>query len=1689
MEDIFSTLSDDESGSIIDDLSTTEGAEKASLPISALRNRAASIALLNSKNPVEDYQANLGMLQQGVDPATRPEVTGFFDERKKHSQEEVLRILADSKVGIEDKKKAIAYMQNYVNPPIQQALVETALQSESKGETIKQENARLNTSAIMQEMLASRIETQNLINAHAASLNSETGQALKDLLITDILPFSNNAVQARIRAAEGGSAWDVVKAFLLPGSDASKMQDEYANLPPQEAQKVAIKLMDIIGKSGANINDYAEYSKLQRIANGEESATWMTILENVSPILDIFGIKSSIKSGKLAITGRKLVTEADKMTKMEKALGGIRKEDIGPAVEPLSGAGAAKPNMLPDESLISKAPVPPLEQGRVADEITALEAQKAKLLENQNLANKGDIASLEKELAAIEEPVNDVKSLADSIKKANPRMSSKEARKEAEKRLADQTMDVSARRERIVSLIEENRSAAKVQQEIADIEKKVEGLKKGLPDQAGSGLSPLAEALKKIEWNSVIGTASPASPGSLVAAANPSKGRNLFAAAVMAQTDEAAQAIFGANKIDTIATNVMPQVTLEKGAVATRTVDIGRDLEAPESIADLLKQREGLEFTEKEVPQIVAKVKNDFSATEGIYPNDAMGGIQVNMEGGIAKVSGVYGTPEGGFDNAVEAMEQVKYALKGYGVKDSDIELLKQVGDSHVPVKLSDVADEPGNYFVRLNMDYEAKFHDIGSPEFLNVRYNVFDRFSATLSDSVGSLMRHVVDAASMVHKSISGAATRATDLASGLDKIMIEEATQVTDALSKLKKDRQNALMEYFKEANYNRLPFDPNKMQADGFSSAEIDVARKWRNFWDTHYYLENYDLGRTLSAEGYELLDNGSDKFIAKKMGENVWNEVDEFYDPVTQTIMRSDPVMKINVKQMGGTFARLRRPVDINGTKVSYIMVDNSPKSYLRSIRDSDQVLNKIDGYYSITYTAPKFVDRIELDATGREIGRKAVAVAGDTQEAQSFARRQISTGNEIYRVRDDSRAFRTGSDDWWDVNEAMGRISQRHRGQTLEDASGLNHLGDGSYVLSPIDSAVRASRSIAGRAAARPMLENAKARFVSQYRRFLVPDTFGEYRFPNSVKDIGALGEFTSKELADARTTFEYIRYLENGYINSIDDFTKQLFNAAANAFGKRGLTKLERGAAKMTEVAPAALAKNTVFNAYIASHVLRQLVVQPHQVIRTIAYNPRGWATGSWHKSIVDFANAELSGVTNEFHKFVVDSRMLDGVDKQNLVRGSLESAADHSNKLGVAAHRVVIEYPRRIGFDIGEKINQLGHLAAVFDLYKRNGKNLKDVRVRAEAFADARAIGYSMNYANDMPYNQNAFSIALQFFQVPHKALLQATNRQLDLWTKTKLLSGDLLFFGAPTWVVYDLLGDELEEYPEIKKAMVDGGEAWLMNAAIKQTYGTDKEVDFGSLSPYDLSGWMAFLKGVVTGGGSEILGNSAAGSLFAEQGRVANAARMIGRYFSPVEDENLPRPEFDAVVKSIAEISSGFNDYQKAKLIWMLGERRDKYGNVTEEDLPGVMAVAQLFGFGSKTQNEIFKLSKELNDSKRDKKQEIYSTYRTMREQYANMDETRFDDVMHATRVTGMLMKMYEGDQEAMMIIRDLIEEDFKGKDLSLQMKMIRAAGVPDAEETKRLIERHPTMDQEMKNKLYQTIENLKNPPEYEE
>lgn len=1221
----------------------------------------------------------------------------------------------------------------------------------------------------------------------------------------------------------------------------------------------------------------------------------------------------------------------------------------------------------------------------------------------------------------------------------------------------------------------------------------------------------MADQIQRIESNSIIRQENPASPANIVQQANPEKARAIHEAVIKSSSDEVAEAFYGTNKSQAIINDVFPQVLTESGAVVAKVADIGqnlrKELQVSDEVIDMIHDTGATYYTRAEKAAVRANIVNDFKSAEGFTVNDAESSFSV--VGGRVKIDAMYGTAEGGFLKAEDAMAQALFALRNTGVPAADITLMKKQGLDYVPTTLEEVSGLDGSYKIRISSYSDITPSSVHSFEGIDVKRNIFDSIPGLVSDRKGSLARYLMDAASMLPSVITGPAVVAVDGVSKFEKLMLSEAAKFSDAFVTFSKDRKAAVNSYITEANYNGIAYDKADLMARGFDNAEIQALGDWKNFWDGQFYLENYDVVRTLDAQGYRMFKNTNTELYVKPVPKN--QNIGRLYDPATDSVISHSKLDGDALYTAGGTYAKLRRPADFNGSTAEYMIVRNTPTEYTRKFNSTDSVLNYRDGYFQLQYTKnAKFVDEVDGDVT------RTVAVGGDSLEAQAFANRmKAADPSKDYKVRGDIKGLRRDGDEWWDINSASGRIAQRQRGKLLQDASGLNHLGDGSYIVNPVDSAVRAAKSISGRTVNRPMLEAAKARFISQFGNMLPPNGAGGKGWPSNVDEIATKGEFTTKQLRDARTAYEYINYLENGYINTIDDVVKAGFNAIASILGKysaggsKVAAKLERGALLASEATLSTSLKSGVYLTYIVSNIFRQWVVQPHQAGRMLAYNPVGFANGGIMKLAVGYASTDLAlpGFTrvfgkgfellgdvtriktpyldhDEFRKFIKSSGLLDSVDKSNLVRGTLLDAADTSNPVARNISKYAVTPARKIGFDVGEMANLLLHSAAVFERRVRKGENLNDLVKRDEAYSEIRALSGDMNFAGDMPYNQTSPSMLMQFMQVGHKMMLQATNRRLSVADRFNLVALDMIMFGSPAVAVASWLNEDiLPEDPVAREAIVWGLEAAMLNKSLSEITGRPVSLDVSALSPYDLSGWKEFFTHIATGGPVKAILSSPAGTLFLKDGgRVRTAIDSMSRFFGFSEDMDETPESAVQVAKEVAKVLSGVNNLTKAQMILDTGKTWDKTGRLTDEGLGVTEAVAMVFGFPTTTTRDMFKSIKENGADVKAHKERVTQDIKAVMAYYTTALATDNADPQWITKVAGKVLKTYKNDPVAHEIMDAEITKALRSKDQILIDSMMKVIDIPSLGSTRDKIMRLP-VSEEQRQQLLRITEDVEN------
>ncbi len=1605
-------------------------------PRAAVRNRAATSAILTSDPDklVETYRLMLQEDSEGQSVTHDMAKKQLEDQSKAGGMKHVLALLGDPTIPFEQKKQLMTFVQTkgFAEDP-SVTLQTKALVDDSKGEDKRGEAARISTADVMNEMHEERVNRQKLMNGFGATLpDASVAHLTADIAAAEVMPFGRNKImadvaeqvnkQAGVPTSMGQWVWN----FLRPGSTKKGLQERLNAIPPKDREPFTRSLL-AGSKDGAAVfgdeNYFAQFSTAQTLLSEDIMGKGSAWTENMMTVLDAFWVGSEIRAAKLAVTGPKIAEEFSKARRPGSNNPGVSDaEYVEKAKWELVG-DPYNPNQIPSGTKRLTGPT------KVADDIKRIEVNSVVRREHP---------------AA---PYN-------VIEQVNP----------AKARELHETILASASDEVAEALTGVNRDQALANNIYPQV-----------ATESGIVLNKVNQSVKDVLTNT----------GATRYTANE------FEQAVANTTRDFRNAT-GLEINDAMTTF---RVDGDHLAIDAHYSTVGGSFaNAEEAIAQAMYALRRYGIREDEVVVMKRQGMDYVPSTAGkqvLTPDVApvkKGFVRLlRAESPTTKFHDVFDAsklqefkrPEGWKGQRYTDSEKVaKYYKQSYG-RDAkihyidvpeDIAKARKIGDAEYIIDPTTL--NPGDYIVKVKTKHAINDTQVDNWNPLDVKRNWTDRISQLGSEDKGNLSGWFMDPGSMLHPTLTGSASVVTDQAINLENILLKPIKELRSEIGSFKAPRQKAIEEYLVEANNKGLKLDPYDLHTRGFNPQEIEAVKKWKDIWDGHYYLENYDLVRTLNSQGFELFENANTKLFARPLLQKN-KDIGKVYDPSTDSVVSLSKADMDALYDKGGHYATLRRPADINGDIVEHMIVRNTPKEYLRKLRDTDTVLNYRNGYYTVNYKAPKFVDEIVTDAAGKET-RRTVAVAGNTADAEMFINSQQAASGNKHVMREDSRGFKKDGDGYWDVNEARGRIAQRVRGKPLTQATGVNTLGTGSFVENPMESAVRAAKSLAGRSISRPMLETAKRRFVDQYKDFLPSDNMGGKRYPMNRSELTDHGSHTSSKIADARTTYGYINFLEDGYINTADEVFKGGMNALADMLGKYHLSGPERAARTIGDVALTNVAKGTVFQAYIAMSLpMRQWIVQSHQVTRMFAYNPAGFLNMGWEKRMAGYLQV-ASGLGNaspfskDFHKFVEDSGMVAGVDRNSLVRGLGLSMADSSSKFKRTAG-TAWSLPQTVGFDVGEKVNQLGHLAAVHEKWTRAGKDLAlDKTARDLALTEARALSYDLNKAGELTFTQSSAAGILQFLQMPQKAMLQMFNRKLPLDVRLRLQAWDLVMWGAPTGTIAYMVGaaggnggDILPDDDEHREMFVDGVEAWALNEMFTRMddSGDKTRIDLSALSPNNMDGWARMFMATMDDGPMGMLAASPAGQLFAvdgvnnsrRNGRIPQAMITMSRFFQTLaDDETMTPTDFKDVMNDVAKITSGWSAVSNAMIMLESRKKQDTMGVVVDSSVTGPEVGAAFLGFGTKSTKELYEISKTISKQKKAHEEDVMSRYRDIiqyTKEAASQDKV---DVKHMQRVHSVLMSTFK-DPEDLKMVRNQWMKDLPGKEAALFQSLLKASGMP--------------------------------------
>lgn len=942
------------------------------------------------------------------------------------------------------------------------------------------------------------------------------------------------------------------------------------------------------------------------------------------------------------------------------------------------------------------------------------------------------------------------------------------------------------------------------------------------------------------------------------------------------------------------------------------------------------------------------------------------------------------------------------------------------------PTTISDEIDDAiaeartPEYMVVIKHEEKALLSDADAMTSPDIRNNFLDRVFAnytgpSLADmNWGSLQSHLFDAASMFKsKFINRAASNAVDKTSKLEQLMLRDAKQFSKTFDGLDKAEKNKFGEWIIKADREGLKLDPAQARIDGWTDRMLSAHAQWRAQWDRVYVLENADKVKTEKSRGSSMWvrpETGESQLVKvippNQMNKHFEGGLVEVYDSSTETFKKMSYDEVKAWRDNGGSFVETRRPVQTENGVIRVILSDDKPgKSYTRAIRDDEKLLDYREGYFARNYKDEYFIRKSIVDDKGKHLYWKAVGSARSAKEAEVLNRKFYQFDKDAkegtYVIGKDIKGSDAHADAMHDLNTARGRSAQRMRGEELKKDLSADSF-EMSTTANPMEALVHSIRSISRRTSMRDWIETSKTRAMKRYSHLYPRDPNTTLpMYPSKASDIRNrdVGLADEWEIADARTLFNYIRSMEDGYTNLIDDGWKGLLNFTANTLAPYSSIAERAVRAVADSKGIVAASRSVTASLVLFSHTFRQLVVQPMQSLQLIGVMHPVWTFGQSMPQMafmiskyagIDVSDKmlKLAGWTREEYNTVFkafdSTGQLAAVDKQNLVRGVLGDMADRAT---ASTFRKVLTSPihiaRRAGIDTGEMVNSLVTYLAFADQAKRAGKSLADPRVAEEVSSAARNFSGNMNEAGDLPYNHNIFSIPMQFAQIGHKMIMNMTfNQHLTGWQKTRLGLTNLAVFGIPMQAMYEKgIEPKLPEDMALREVVKEGLLNWAANESINMAFDSDTRLDIaGSASPFS-SSLLTTIYGFISTDIMTTLSKSPSGGLiFGGNPRIQTFVNELSQWIVPKPD--MAPADYRTVAIAGAKMFSGASAAFKSAYIFQTGQTLTAKGVTSDYKADYVAAVAAIFGI--RTEDEVKMAAfNTLNFQDKEYKEDIKKTY----------------------------------------------------------------------------------------------------------
>lgn len=1215
-----------------------------------------------------------------------------------------------------------------------------------------------------------------------------------------------------------------------------------------------------------------------------------------------------------------------------------------------------------------------------------------------------------------------------------------------------------------------------------------------LPKRVAKGAEMASKTYQSVRSMGLKGFINKNSLGATYEATNPDKAKVAVNAAMDDTSGQTAKALYGSTREEVASYYHLP------------TIGTGEYIEGLTTVVDPTIDR-AAEFWSKGIGSSMARTSYQGASDTEIMSaltnktkelEEAASGAVVarvnestfvaNADGGFT-IHTTYGKRDGGWSNPDEALKEVKTALRHLGLPDEAFTLnareltyyksLPKTRKGATQFNKKGVVDEskgPGGkattYTVSVSNDYLFSQADVTDWGKFDIKHN----FSGGFWSEQGSLSRLLFSPQTQFTQDVAGGASNAVNMAAQINRDLLKAFKPAADKIDALPKAHGAQVLEEINNARLAKKRPSISDMKARGLTDDQIEAVNQYGKYQDLAWQVSNRNEINLAKSKGHVVLTNedGSTFITGKPVHEKnpVTSQEPKVFDPNTGEIRRVKKEELDRVYASGGTLIESEHGIVKGNKTADYVLADGT-NHYTRQVRYDDKLLNYVEGYSPTSYKDPIFIVKRYIDPeTDHHIPRydRTIATVGDSDAAFKALKKLKQDNPEEAHLFEHRYGRDLKESEVARLNDSgiMGRhSSQRHRGNNLTTVNDKYDLTTKpASVLNPVDATLQNIRALSRRIGTQPMLETLKRKAIENYPEFFPKDRFGRTSFPGSITQIADRGERTpnQKKLADAKLTYQYIRTMEKGITNLIDERLAGWLMSMGKWFGGKAFAAAERESSMASKwgwlenrfIAASRHAniletnRALAFHSYLSMNPLRQFVIQSHQAMQVLLVtHPKVWNkiapgatflslrhTGAikkesdfMYKAFMDSYKMTYEEAERFYGEFV-KSGLVASIDNHNMEAASIRQLTEASMSEGIVAKTIMApiragaKYGKKAGFDAGEFVAKASAYSAEYASrsYKKGWKHNFSIKEFDSIANFTDTMTLNMNQAGEMLYNKNSLSLLMQFQQAPHKTLLMMMNRQLTPQQKAGLAVGNLMLYGVPSTFVYSWLRDN--DFPttaEFTKGAEDlifngllAGGAELVDYMSDNPHFSDKSynpgIDFqGTFVPYQSS--IINMWGEILTSGLLAFEKSPSMSLWmGSNPRIGNMIQDV-LLFTGIFDDPLSQVVDGSVLKrDIADLTSGTSNAFKAWFMMNAGYKTDSQGRVLLKDANMTQAFFQMFGMSTHAEKDIYNSKSMFMSDYKGYKDDIATIVKNMYKKMNRSDISRDEAKMTLTALAVM-------------------------------------------------------------------------------